>query len=190
MRARGHLLLRRARLRGRAVQLDGVPQARGESLRCGGTLGHVVHRARLHELDRHLLIPLAGEHHDRHVDPRLADAPQQGQAVGAGEVVVEEDAVVARRGEARPADIHATRLVDHGGAAGAQQAASYRHAVHVVVIEHEHAQPSVGCGRCGRKRRLGERTVDMHQGISTSVQYLLSAAITSQKLLKVTGFSR
>jgi hypothetical protein len=121
-----------------------------------------------------MLVTVTGEHDDGYVVARAANRRQERQAVRPGEVVVEKDAVERPRLEECERFRAARGLRDIDVEARAAQRPPNGLAIDVVVVDDENAPAYVR----------------FRQGSSTSVQYLFSVAMTSQKLENVTGLRR
>jgi hypothetical protein len=146
-----------------------------QTLRRQTALRYVVRCAGFHQLDRGLLVAEPGQHDEGRQKTALTRAAHDVEAVGSGHAVVEKRAVEMLRLELRESAVGILRFRDVRLESGRLERAPHRHAVDVVVIDYQDLQGAFG---------------HLAQGISTSVQYLLSVAIRSQKLLNVTGLRR
>ena len=149
---------------------DGVAHASRDAVGAERLLREIVDRAGAHQLHRQLLVPLTRQHDDGRGDARGADRAQDLQAVGPRQQIVDEDALVlALDRQADPVG-RGRRLVERRRQPRPDERARDRPPVDGVIVDDE--KPHV------------------HHGNSTSVQYLLSVAISSAKSPNVTGFTR
>ena len=183
----------------------GVPDRGLEPVGRERRLGQEIRRAGFHERDRGLRIARPGQHDHGHVEPATPDLFQQLQPRTPRQLVVEQDAVgsAAPRARRAPSPHPAPRRPS-------QRARSRRsRAAPPCDRPHRHRRPAAGVaparpaggwpGAPPAGSRGGQGSVERpvtryhgcgSHGISTSIQYLLSAAIRSTKSANVTGFRR
>ena len=140
-------------------------------------LRDIVDGSGFHQLDRRVLVPLTRQHDERRAYPLRARLLDQPQPVAARHVEVHERAVNLPGAQDFEPSGGFRGLQHFGLHPPCAQRSADAPAIDLVVIYEQQGQAV-------------EHLRGVRHGSSTSVQYLLRAAIKSTKLGKVTGLSR
>src|SRR5690606_14059642 len=128
-----------------------VADARRNALGRQRSFGQIIRDACLHQLDGNVLVAAAREGDDRRTRSGSPYLGKKGKAVDAGQIVIEENAVVRARAYLVERVQRALGFVGRGDNAGLVQITTNGKPVERVIVDDQHAQRSI---RLRRQRRV------------------------------------